>query len=594
MHTSGSRVEFGVVLTSVTLAKLAEDLGYDLVVVPDREGELDAWTLLSWIAATTERIGLAAEVSGPPHLPAMLARAATSLDQLSGGRVRQDLPSRLVVPAEASPEDLLPLITEHEARTILLTSADPDTLKRFAEVIPALRKAVPRSAAALALRRPAIDYDHVPSSIAEVVEPGDPAYRRFRSGYLRGGSPGIVLRAADATQVSDALAFARRHPHLPLSIRSAGHGISGRSTNDGGIVLDVSSINGIEVVDKATRRVRIGPGARWMDVAAALEPHGWALSSGDYGGVGVGGLATAGGIGFLSRAHGLTIDHLREVEMVLADGSVVRASETENPDLFWAVRGAGANFGVVTSFEFEADEVGQVGFAVLVSDASDPADFLLRWGRVVEESPRDLTSFLILPPARRGQPPVAQTISVVASDEPDTVLERLQPIADIAPLYGQQAQIVPYAAVMANASDDPHQAVGEPVSRSGLLDHVTPEFAATAAQVLRSGGLHWFQLRAVGGAVSDVDSDATAYAHRSANFSVVGMGLRDDAVDAAWGRLRPFFTGRYLSFDSSTDPGRIADAFPPRTLARLRDLKAKYDPDNVFRDNFNVTPAQEK
>ena len=148
--------------------------------------------------------------------------------------------------------------------------------------------------------------------------------------------------------------------------------------------------------------MRIGPGARWMDVAAALAPYGWALSSGDYGGVGVGGLATAGGIGWLSREHGLTIDHLRAVEMVLADGSVVRASEEENADLFWAVRGAGANFGIVTSFEFEVDEVGDVGWAQLVFDASDTAGFLERWGAAVEAAPRDLTSFIILGRPRGG------------------------------------------------------------------------------------------------------------------------------------------------------------------------------------------------
>jgi FAD/FMN-containing dehydrogenase len=329
-----------------------------------------------------------------------------------------------------------------------------------------------------------------------------------------------------------------------------------------------------------------------MDVALALAPHGWALSSGDYGGVGVGGLATAGGVGFLSRAHGLTIDHLRAVEMVLADGSVVRASDAENPDLFWAVRGAGANFGIVTSFEFEADEVGLVGYAQLVQDASDPAGFLHEWGRVVESSPRDLTSFLILPPPRRGQPMIVMTMSVVNADDPDTVIARLQPVADIAPLYQQEVRLQPYAAVMANASDADHAGQGEPISRSGLLEHITPKFAAAAERLIRSGAVHWFQIRSVGGAVNDVDPDATAYAHRSANFSVVAMGSRRAAVDAAWDELLPHFDGLYLSFDSDRRPERILDAFPPRTLARLRDLKAKYDPDNVFRDNFSVTPAR--
>ena len=501
--------------------------------------------------------------------------------------------------------DLLPLVVEHGVGTIVLDSAEVDTITRFGrEVLPLLREAVDaalpygsaglrvRTAAALARRRPGVDYDDVPTDLAEVVEPGDRAYARYRSGYLRGGSPAVVLRAATPDQVVRALAYARRHPELPLSRRSAGHGISGRSTNDGGIVIDVSAMNQIEVLDHATRRVRIGPGARWKDVAAALHPYGWALSSGDYGGVGVGGLATAAGIGYLSRAHGLTIDHLRAAEMVLADGRVVRVSDTENPDLFWAVRGAGANFGIVTSFEFEVDEVGPVAYAELTQDASDPARYLVDWGRFVEDSPRDVTGFLIMAPERGGQPPVALSRTVVDSADAEAVVARLQPLADLAPLYAQQAQILPYAAVMANASDDDPVSQGEPISRSGLLRHITPEFAAAAARVLSSGGVHWFQVRALGGAVGDVASDATAFAHRDANFSVVVMGGSESVVDALWAELEPFFDGSYLSFDSSLRPGRIETAWPARTLGRLRELKATYDPDNVFDDNFAITPAE--
>ena len=236
------------------------------------------------------------------------------------------------------------------------------------------------------------------------MEPGDFGYARVRSTYMRGGAPGLVLRVTSVPQVADALAFARDQAGVAMSVRSGGHGISGRSTNDGGIVIDVSALNTIEIVDQATRRVRLGPGARWMDVAAALAPHGWALSSGDYGGVGVGGLATAGGIGWLVREHGLTIDHLRSAQIVLADGTVETASPVQNPDLFWAIRGAGANFGIVTSFEFEADEVGDIGFAQLAFDATDTAGFFERWGAAVEAAPREVTSFVILGPPGAASP----------------------------------------------------------------------------------------------------------------------------------------------------------------------------------------------
>lgn len=502
-------------------------------------------------------------------------------------------------------EQLLPYVLEHGVGTLILSSDDPAAMQRFAEeVAPALREAVAReggevrpagavrSSAVRARRREQIDYDAVPPSLAaSAVEPGDAGYTRARSTYMRAGRPGLVLRAHSPEDVADAVAYARAHPTVPFGVRSGGHGISGRSTNDGGIVLDVSPLSAIEVLDAASRLVRIGPGARWGDVARALAPHGWALSSGDYGGVGVGGLATAGGIGWLNRKHGLTIDRLRAVDIVLADGSLVRADATENPDLFWAVRGAGANFGVVTAFEFHVDEVGDIGFAQLSFDASDTAGFLEGWGRAVEAAPRDVTSTVILGGRQPGQPQIAQVLAAVDSDDADTVIARLQPFAVVAPLVGQHVQITPYAAVLDNDQGGGHDGQGEPVSRSGLLDHITPAFARAAAQFLESGASHFFQIRSVGGAVQDVHADATAYANRSAHFSVVAFGSARQGTSALWDELlQPFSSGLYLSFETDQRPERLGEAFPPRTLARLRELKRRYDPQNLFRDNFNIEP----
>ncbi|MCA0455299.1 MAG: LLM class flavin-dependent oxidoreductase [Chloroflexi bacterium] len=503
-------------------------------------------------------------------------------------------------------DDLLPLVVEQGIGTFILMADDTKLMEQFAgEVVPALREAVNheipeptlvamRSSAARAKRREGIQYDSVPASLANsVIEPGDVQYGRVKSTYMRAGSPGIVIQPKNVDEVVEALTFARQHPNVALSVRSGGHGISGRSTNRNGIVIDLARLNKIEVLDEATRRVRIQPAARWMDVALALEPYGWALSSGDYGGVGVGGLATAGGVGWLVRDHGLTIDHLKAVEMVLADGSVVRASDDENPDLFWAVRGAGANFGIVVSFEFEVDEVGPVGWAQLVMDASRTASFLEGWGEAVETAPRDLTSFLIMGQPRGGQPMVAHVLSMVNSDQPEVIIDRIQRIADVAPLYDQSVVITSYANVMANASREDHDGQGEPSSRSGLIEHITREFAAAAERLIRSGAVYFFQIRSVGGAVSDVGADATAYAGRSANFSVAAIGANRERLNAQWDKdMAPHFNGVYLSFDSDQRPERIHDAFPPKTLSRLQDLKLKYDPQNVFRDNFNVAPQR--
>jgi FAD/FMN-containing dehydrogenase len=179
-----------------------------------------------------------------------------------------------------------------------------------------------------------VGYDAIPASLAgQAVKPGDPGYDRARSTYVWPGSPGLVLRPTSSRQVAEALAFARTQ-NVPLAVRSGGHGTSGRATNDGGIVIDLGALNSIEVVDRERCLVRVGPGARWGEVAQVLAPYRLAISSGDHGGVGVGGVATIGGQGFLARSYGLTIDHALGAEVVLADGRIVQADADHHPDFF--------------------------------------------------------------------------------------------------------------------------------------------------------------------------------------------------------------------------------------------------------------------
>ncbi|WP_308798317.1 LLM class flavin-dependent oxidoreductase [Agromyces silvae] len=748
----GRPLQFGTFITPsndppqvpVQLAQVAEAAGFDLVTFQDHPYQPrfhDTWTLLTWVAASTERIRVAGNVLNVPlqREPAVLARAAASLDLLSDGRFELSLGAggfwdaieaiggrrltpgqavdalaeaieiirgtwdagnreRFVVdgeyyrvdgakrgpapahdipiwigalkprmlrligrvgdgwlpslayvqdgeyarsaavideaavragrnpaeirrllnvagrfsargggmldgPPEQWVEQLLPLAVEDGVDTFILASDDPPTMQRFAaEVAPALREAVarevgagapvrmPRSSIALAKRRDGIDYDALPASLAaEAVEPGDAAFARVHSTYLRGGAPGLVLRPGNASEVAEAVAFAREHTHVPLGIRSGGHGISGRSTNDGGLVIDLSRLRAMTVLDEAARLVRIEPGARWAEVAAFLDPHGWALSSGDYGGVGVGGLATAGGIGWLVRGHGLTIDHLRAVEVVLADGSIVRASADERPELFWAMRGAGGNMGIATAFEFEVDEVGQVGWAQLVFDASDTAGFLQAWGDWVVDAPRDVTSFALIGGARPGQPRYAQIMAMIDSADPDVVIERLQPLAAAAHLVDQDVRMTTYRAVISNSSDAMHAGQGEPLTRSGLVGRITPEFAADAARFLDSGATYFFSIRAVGGAVHDVAADATAFAHRDAEFSIAAFGTSAMRTSERWNELiAPHSTGAYVSFETEQGSEVLEQAFPAATLERLRAIKREVDPGNLFRDNANV------
>ncbi|MFC4243901.1 LLM class flavin-dependent oxidoreductase [Gryllotalpicola reticulitermitis] len=545
-----------------------------------------------------------------PYLqPGDLQRGNQTIDEAAtkAGRQPSEIVRLLNVGPQTTPDELVRYALDDGISTFIFMGDDPGMLRQIAgEVVPRVREGVTagrarsgtgvtarvRSSIALAKRKAGIDYDGLPASLtSRAIEPGDASYARYTSGYLRGGAPGLVLRPQTYDEVADAVHFAARHRELPLGVFSAGHGLSGRSLNHGGLVIDVGAFNEIEVLDADSGHVRIGPGARWLDVARALTPYGLALTSGDYGGVGVGGLATAGGVGWFAREHGLTIDHLLSVDVVLATGELVHASADENPELFWAMRGAGANFGVAVSFEFTADRVEQLGFAQLAFDASDTAGFLTRWGATVEASDRRVTGSVILS-GRRGSRQLAQAMIAVDSADPDTIIELLQPFAEIAPLVDQSVALATYEQVMAAFVDEgAQQAQGEPLSHSALLTHLTPEFAADAAALLEAGASYFFQLRAVGGAVADVPSDATAYGWRDANFSLAAFGTRSSGLDEWWRRLAPHFEGMYLSFETDLGPEVVARAFPPAHLDRLRELKGRFDPTGLFRDNFYIEPA---
>ncbi|ADG75997.1 putative F420-dependent oxidoreductase [Cellulomonas flavigena DSM 20109] len=754
MTDYGHELRFGTFLTPqnadptgpVDLAVLSEDAGLDLVTFQDHPYQpafLDTWTLLSWVAARTERVHLAGNVLNVPlRPPAVLARAAASLDLLSGGRVELGLGAggfwdaiegmgvprltpgqavdaldeaiaviralwdtdgrgplrvggehhrlagakrgpapahdigiwvgaykprmlRLVgrtadgwlpslsylqpgdlargnttideaataagrdprevrrllnVNGRFSPtpgdgldgppaqwvDELVRYALEDGIGTFVLATDDPRTIRTFAEqVAPAVRDEVAaaraasgtasgpvRSAVALARRVDGIAYDTAPADVP-VVEPGDRAYASLRSTYLRRGAPGVVLLPRTTAQVVGALGWAREQ-RGPLAVRSGGHGISGRSTNDGGVLLDVGPLDEVTVVDEATRRVRLGAGATWGKVAATLAPHGWAISSGDHGGVGVGGLATTGGIGLLGRSYGLTIDHAVAYEVVTADGTVHVVDREREPELFWGLRGAGGNLGVVTWVEIEAAEVPDVVLATMTFDASDPARLVERWGRVVEDAPRQLTSFLHLQAGGGGRQPLAQAMTVWADGDTTSAVAALEELLGAGPVLDQRATLTPYSGVVGPVAKH-HDGGAPPVTRSGLLPAMTDAAAADLGRLLGSGEAMLVQLRATGGAGNDVPPDATAYAHRHQRFSVTSFAGRAGraGLDDAWDRLaHPHMDGLYLSFETDPRPERLADAFPGRTLERLRALKRTYDPDHVFDQNFPIDPRE--
>ncbi len=504
-------------------------------------------------------------------------------------------------------DELVSLTLEHGFSTFILPSDAPELIETFGrEVAPRVREKVDtgraasgtrtgavRSAAALAQRVPGIDYDRVPTALAEVaIEPSDHAYPQHRSTYIHKGQPGLVLRPRTAAEVAEAVSFASRQ-QVPLAVRSGGHGISGRATNDGGIVIDVGQINSVELIDPATGRFRVGPGARWGEVAAALAPHGLGMSSGDFGDVGVGGLATTGGIGWISRQHGLTIDHVVAAEVVLADGRLVRTDANENPDLFWALRGAGSNFGVVTALELEAYPVSNVVFAQITYDLNDAEQVLPRWADTVIAAPRALTSFLTMAPARSGNPAFGQAMIVINDPDPGVAEPMLQPFLEVGPVIGSRAYVIPYSGLIQSHFSG-HDGVGGMVSHSGLLTTVTPEIARGMSDILKAKATDMMQLRAVGGAVNEVAPDATAYAHRHQNFclNAIGSGSTAKRLESLWPALEANLDGLYLSFETATDRAQLDRAFPGKTLERLRRLKAAFDPSGLFNSNFPIPPAQ--
>jgi FAD/FMN-containing dehydrogenase len=377
---------------------------------------------------------------------------------------------------------------------------------------------------------------------------------------------------------------------VPLSIRSGGHGVTGNSTNDGGVVIDLGRLDAIEILDNDNRRVRVGAGARWRDVADALTPSGLAISSGDYGGVGVGGLAVGGGVGFLARKHGLTIDHIVGAEVVLADGRVVRADASHHPDLFWAIRGAGGNVGIVTAFEFAAAPVRDVVYSRMVFEGNDLAGLLQRWGEVVENAPRELQSFLYSA-TQRGAPSFVQLTNIYAGGEERAAIEALTPLLDIGRLLDQEAVRAPYAAVLPRSEGRHSGGRTRPLVGSGLAVHLDAEVSKLIAESMHTGAVRWLAIRPVGDAVNDVDPLATAYAHRHQNFAVSDIGTRETSFRAHWDELRAHLDGLYINFESDQRPERLADAYPGETLTRLRQVKAAYDPDNVFNQNFPIPPS---
>ncbi|WP_433062729.1 FAD-binding oxidoreductase [Dactylosporangium sp. CS-033363] len=412
-----------------------------------------------------------------------------------------------------------------------------------------------------------------------IVGPGDRRYSALRSTYTKRGTPAGIALPRTATEVAGALAHAREHG-LAVAVRSGGHGLAGTSTNDGGLVVDLSAMDEVTVLDRDAGLVRVGAGARWADVAAVLGRHGLAISAGDHGNVGVGGLVTGGGIGWLVRSYGLTIDHVRAADVVLADGRLARADAEHDPELLWTVRGAGAGAGIVTAFEITAARVRDVGMGQFVFAADRDGGVLRRWASTVEGAPRELSTAVTV--FRAGGSAVVQVTAVVADGNAGRVRKILQPMRELGPLLDSRVDVVPYPALVSPAHKHPN--VGQqPVT---LTNGLFTRLPAEAVMGLVHSGRSLVQLRSVGGAVNDVAADATAYAHRHQNVLVLASVFPPEgraALESQWRGLAGSADGAYVNFESARDRSAFARAYPGRTGARVAAAWDRYDPGGLLR-----------
>jgi FAD/FMN-containing dehydrogenase len=415
--------------------------------------------------------------------------------------------------------------------------------------------------------------------------------------------PRAIVRAADVQDVALVVRYAGER-NLPLAVRSGGHSLAYLSVIDDAIVVDLSQMARVSI-DPEARIARVQPGATSGALAGPANDYGLALSTGDTHSVGMGGLTTGGGIGFMVRKYGLAIDNLLAAEVVTAAGEIVTASPEDHPDFFWAIRGGGGNSGIVTEFVFRLVPVAQILGGELMLPAS--REVLRGYLDYAASAPDDLTTIANLiyappaphvPPERVGE--LVLSILVCWTGDIPAGEQALAPLRALATPVADAVAPMPYPQIYRFTE---HQAAPHAASiRMMFADELSDEAldAALSAMQRASSPFSLIQFRGLGGAMARVANDATAFAHRQRRFFVAIIGLwldptQDAAVHEAWTaalwrRIRREGCGVYVNFLEVEGPDRVREAYPPATYARLAAIKRRYDPQNLFRFNQNVPP----
>jgi hypothetical protein len=441
-----------------------------------------------------------------------------------------------------------------------------------------------------------------------VIEPGDPGYDDARTVMYATpeARPAVIVKVANASDVTRVVTLARKGG-LELAIRSGGHSAAGHGTTDGGIVLDLSDMKAVEI-DVDGKSVWAEAGLTAAELTTAVAAHDLAIGFGDTGSVGIGGITVGGGVGYLVRTHGLTIDNLLAADIVTAGGELVRADAEHHPDLFWAIRGGGGNFGVVTRFQYRLHDLPSVvgGMLILPATPETVAGFIA----ASEAAPEELSTIAnvmpcppmpFVPEDQHGKL-VVMALMTYAGD--DAAGERaLEPFRSLATPIVDMLRSMPYPDMYPPDDPDYHPIAA---NRTMFIDRVDRDVAQLIVERIdehmrtSNAQMAVAQLRVLGGAMARVPVDATAFAHRSSRIMVNVAALVGERAQLAehepWletfvDLLRQGDAGAYVNFIGDEGEARIHDAYPGRTWDRLAEIKRRYDPTNLFRRNQNIPPA---
>jgi FAD/FMN-containing dehydrogenase len=437
-----------------------------------------------------------------------------------------------------------------------------------------------------------------------VVTRNDPDYDDIRAVFYGDVDkrPSAIVRIADVEDVQRVIAMAR-DDNLELAVRSGGHSPVGHSTTDGGVVIDLREMSSIDI-DVERRAAWIGTGATALQVTEALSKHGLAIGFGDAGSVGVGGITLGGGIGFLVRKFGMTIDSVLAAEMVTADGQFRLVDSRHEPDLFWAIRGGGGNFGVVTRFLFRLNPLPRFTGGLLILPATPQT--IVAFTTLALAAPDELSTIAnvmaappmpFLPAEARGRLVILASMAFAGDD--DAATRAIAPFRALATPLADMVKPAPYVTMYPPEASNQRPIID---TRTMFLDSMDYKAAGTLCEYLSRphATMRAVQLRALGGAMSRVPAGATAFAHRSkpilVNVTAFSNGESDRIAERTWvtelaSAIRPADDAAYVNFLADDGAARIRSAFPDGTWDRLVRIKSNYDPTNLFRLNQNIAPS---